>query len=262
VLLVRATPRRGSQTEVRDVRSTGAPDGARSEPMPEPALDETRKVADGGVTDGMRTETPSFGDAAAPGDAAAVTHFKRGKKLVEEHVGDSASATKEILEEGVKELNEALGLGYADRRTVNNLIGDAHRSIALTHLRGPSDEQQIHIRLSAEAYHRNVELDPTDVEARLNYAEMSMDDDERFRQYQESVRLAPKNGMARYLLGNALRDRGEAEAGLRELKQAVKLFTPGELQDYGFQVAETFREEGLQQEAEKLDALIKARPRE
>ncbi len=77
------------------------------------------------------------------------------------------------------------------------------------------------------------------------------------------VRIAPDDGVARYLLGLELMAHGERDEGRRELVEAVALMTPAEAARFGAQAARTLVAAGFHRDAGEIAAtiVVKRRPR-
>ncbi len=229
---------------------TARPANARSVRPPAPEVAPAREDAGTHVT-------PS---PEAPAQDAP-SRFAQGKRTIESNLGDSYGATRGGLEQGIAEVEEALRLGYPDKKAGHVLIGQAYQQI-LAYVPMGSPEQRAFRARAAEAYRAALELDRSDVEVRLHYAAMITDPSERTRQHQEAVRIAPDSGMARYMLaGDLIRAGNEAE-GARQLVAAVERFTPPELNDYGWQAAAALRRLGFEREAAKVDERLKSIPKE
>jgi len=196
----------------------------------------------------------------APGSSAvdAAEWFRRGERTVEANLGDAVDATREGLERGIADLQEALRLGYPQRKAALTLIAQAYVQIASGYVRNGSAEQMAAFAQAAAAYREVVALDPSNVGLRLSYAAL-MDPAERRRQYEEAVRIAPDDGRAQFALGRDLLGSGDTARGARHLLAAVERFTPSELSDYGSRAVGELRYAGLEAEAAKAEAVIKAR---
>jgi tetratricopeptide (TPR) repeat protein len=196
----------------------------------------------------------------APGSPQldAAEHFRRGERTVEANLGDANNATREALERGIADLQEALRLGYPQRKAALTLIGEAYIQIAAGYVRNGSDEQKVAYAQAAAVYSEVVALDPSNVRLRLRYAEL-LEPAERRRQLEETVRIAPDDGRAQFGLGRELLEAGDTAGGARHLLAAVERFTPAELSSYGRRAVSALRYAGLEAEAAKAEAVIKAR---
>lgn len=197
----------------------------------------------------------------APGAtrAEAAERFARGERTVQANLGDAADATREALERGIADLEEALRLGFPERKAALVLIAEAYNQIGSGYAPPGTADDAAAFAHAAAAYREAVALDPSNVRLRLRYAGVLTDAAERRRQLEEAVRVAPDDGLAQYALGGELLEAGDTARGARHLVAAVERFTPSELEDYGWQAVASLRYAGLDAEAAEVEAVIQAR---
>jgi hypothetical protein len=241
---------RGETATAAAAAPPAAPTRASNETLMAPA----KATAAAGAPDaGAQSVRPS---EPVPRDAQGL--FAEGKKAIEMNLGDAYGATRAKLEQGIAEIQEALRLGHPDRKGGEILIGRAYGAIAAGHVEmGSAEERAVRAR-AAEAYRAALDIDPSDLELRHDYAVMLNDPAERLHQYREIVRMAPNSGEARFAVASELISTGKEAEGARELIAAVPLFTDRELRYYGDRTAVELRRLGFAREAAKVDERLKA----
>lgn len=75
------------------------------------------------------------------------------------------------------------------------------------------------------------------------------------------VRMAPEDGVARYVLGVELLGLGEREEGRRALVRAAELMTPAEALRFGRQATGALRDAGFADEADEAAAALEEKAR-
>jgi hypothetical protein len=241
---------RGETATAAAAAPPAAPTRASNETLMAPA----KATAAAGAPDaGAQSVRPS---EPVPRDAQGL--FAEGKKTIEMNLGDAYGATRAKLEQGITEMREALRLGHPDRKGGEILIGRAYQTIAGGHVQVGSPEQRAAMARAAEAYRAALDMDPSDLELRHDYAAMLTDPTERLHQYREIVRMAPNSGEARFAVAHELIRTGNDADGARELIAAVPLFTDRELRYYGERAADELRRLGFAREAAKIDERLKS----
>jgi tetratricopeptide (TPR) repeat protein len=193
-----------------------------------------------------------------PSEDTAEGHFRRGFTLVQLNKGDSAGATKELLEEAVRDLQRAIELGYGDAANAHFLSATAYRSIAFVQVSAESGERDKYLGLAIGEYVKAIDARPDFVEARVDVAEL-LRGDERIAQLREVVRLAPDNATALFALGSDLFEKGQVAEGARLFERAVQRFSPEDLTNFGPAVVGLLRSKHMEEEARRVEKTIRER---
>lgn len=210
---------------------------------------------------GGETKRPTAGGIPPPAEDTAAGHFRRGERLVEMSRGDAADASKEALEEAVRDLQRAIELRYGDTSSAYFLMGEAFRSIALVQLPPQSGEKEKYLELARGAYRKAIEANAADLNARVALAELLPRGQERSRQLREIVRLDPDNTIGLYSLGFDLVESGERAEGASLLERAVQRFGLEDLDGLGPVVVDLLRSKGMEADARRVEEIVRDRKR-
>jgi hypothetical protein len=190
--------------------------------------------------------------AASDEQSDAELHFARGQEIVARNVGDSPFRGSAVLLSGIEELRLSIRLGYHDPIVVYRLVADAFATLCANSPAG-SAEAKRYGEEERNALRHVADLDPTDTESRLRYAESSLVVSEKLAAYGEVLKIEPDNTTALYDSGRILLRKGRTGEGLDRLERAAEAFRPDDAKKYGADVVRLLKEHGRKKRAAVLE---------
>ncbi len=158
----------------------------------------------------------------ASDNLTADEHFKLGKSLIEANHYDSYVATQKGMEEGIRQMKEAIRLNCSDLKRANIILANAYDQMPAPP-RENSDADKTRGAERTEVLQRLYRLYPDDLEILDMYAVRSTDQKEKFTVYSHMKELNPSLPAPHYMLGLFLIKDGKVGTGINEIKSWLGL---------------------------------------
>jgi tetratricopeptide (TPR) repeat protein len=176
--------------------------------------------------------------------SAAQKHFDRGKQLIEQNCVDCEGSTPEGMEQGIRDIEQAMRSGFRVQRSGLLLLGSAYNQMALAYAKGP-EEEKLYSAKRNEVYRRLIDKNPRDVEALDLYSDGIQDRTERITIFRRILAIDPNHPGALYGLGIDLSQTGEWREGIEKIKNAIqKQQDPESVETYVQGLLEALRQHG------------------
>jgi tetratricopeptide (TPR) repeat protein len=124
------------------------------------------------------------------------------------------------MEEGVRDIEEALKAGYPNQKAAYKLLLNAYDNLA-TYTEKDPPAQQANSEKRSEVLKKLVALSPHDPEILKEYAESLQNPEEKAEVLAKVVELNPNLTDARYELGLITAQQGKTAAGIQMVKEAI-----------------------------------------
>jgi hypothetical protein len=144
-------------------------------------------------------------------------HFELGKTLIEANHYDSYIATQNGMNEGIRQMKEAIRLNCSDLKRANIILANAYDQMPVQPNEN-SESEKIRVAERNQILHRLYRLYPDDLEILHMYAVRSPDRNEKFLVYSHMQELNPKLPHPHYMLGIFLIEDGKVSTGIDEIK--------------------------------------------
>ncbi|HQS59691.1 MAG: hypothetical protein B7Y56_02845 [Gallionellales bacterium 35-53-114] len=148
--------------------------------------------------------------------------FKLGQSLIEANHYDSAGSTQEGMEEGIRQMKEAIRHNCSDQKRANVIL--AHAYVQMLNPPDPgSDAGRKLISERTELFRRLYLAYPDDLAILDLYASWVADEKEKFVVYSHIKELDPGLSAPRYMLGLLLIKDGKIDSGIKEIGTWISL---------------------------------------
>jgi hypothetical protein len=146
--------------------------------------------------------------------------FVLGRKLIQSNCVDCMDGSQAGLEEGVRQIEEALKAGYPNKKAAYKLLLNAYANLD-TYTEKDPPAHQAYAQKRAQVLKKLVELSPRDPEVLKEYAESLQDPSEKAAVLAKVVALNPNLTAARYELGLITAQRGKIAEGIQMVEDAI-----------------------------------------
>jgi hypothetical protein len=146
--------------------------------------------------------------------------FVLGRKVIQSNCVDCMDGSQAELEEGVRQIEEALKAGYPNKKAAYKLLLNAYANLD-TYTEKDPPAHQAYAQKRAQVLKKLVELSPKDPEVLKEYAESLQDPDEKAAVLTKIIALNPNLTDARYELGLITAQKGKVAAGIRMVEDAI-----------------------------------------
>jgi tetratricopeptide (TPR) repeat protein len=146
--------------------------------------------------------------------------FVLGRKLIQSKCVDCMDGSQAGLEEGVRQIEEALKAGYPNKKAAYKLLLNAYANLD-TYTEKDPPAHQAYAQKRAQVLKKLVELSSQDPEVLKEYAESLQDPDEKAAVLTKIIALNPNLTDARYELGLITAQKGRVAAGIRMVEDAI-----------------------------------------
>lgn len=157
-------------------------------------------------------------------DMTANEHFELGKTLIEANHYDSMGSTQEGMEEGIRQMKEAIRLKFADLKTANIILANAYDQM-LAPPKENSDADKIRIAERDEILLQLYKLYPDDLQILDMYVMRLKNKAEKFVVYKHMKEIAPQSPTPHFMLGILHVEDGRLAEGTDEIKTWLGLET-------------------------------------
>lgn len=156
------------------------------------------------------------GAAAKPGQE----QFVRGRQLIQANCVDCMGGSRAGIEQGVREIGDALKAGYVNKKAAYKLLLNAYADLATYTEKDPAANQAYATR-RFEVLKKLVDLSPQDSKVLKEYADNLQSPDEKAPVLAKIVELNPSLIDARYELGLITAEKGNTSEGIAMVEEAI-----------------------------------------
>jgi hypothetical protein len=146
--------------------------------------------------------------------------FARGRYLIQSNCVDCMGGNRAGMEEGIREIEEALKAGYPNQKTAYRLLLNAYDDLA-TYTEKDPPAHQAYAEKRSEVLKKLVDLSPRDPEVLKTYAESLQNPKEKAAVLAKVVQLNQNLTDARYELGLITAQQGKTAAGIQMVEEAI-----------------------------------------
>lgn len=187
--------------------------------------------------------------------------YRHGKALIEANCGDCYQARAEGLTQGIELVERALAAGFPDSAEVFLRLAEAYRPLAFVYSESDSPEQRAWRAKLGEALQAVAGLRPRDPDAAYQYALNLERAAERAAALERVLQIDSTHGMAAYVLGLDLTERGDTARGLPLLFHAGLRLNGSDAKTLVPQIVLLLREHGRPVEGDSIARLHRERQR-
>lgn len=159
-------------------------------------------------------------------------HFATGIGLIKANCVDCMGGSRAGMEQGIREIEEALKEGYPDQRAANRWLLDAYNELATYTDKDPA-AKKTYAEKYTETLKKLMVLSPRDPQILQFYADSLQDPNEKAPVLAKIVELNPNMSGARFELGLITAQKGKPAAGIQMIVDAImRQGNPDELRNY------------------------------
>jgi hypothetical protein len=158
----------------------------------------------------------AVGQAVKPGQE----QFARGRDLVESNCVDCMGGARAGMEQGVRQIEDALKAGYPDKKAAFKLLLNAYSELSTFTEKDPP-AHQAYAEKRAQILKGLVEISPQDPEVLKEYADSLQDPDKKEAALTKIIALNPNLSDARYELGLITTRKGKTAEGIQMVEDAI-----------------------------------------
>lgn len=164
--------------------------------------------------------TSGFGQTSKPpATQTPAQQFAHAKELIDNNCIDCEGGTRDGMEQGIKEMKQAIAGGYQDKVSAYKLLDDAYASMD-TYTEKDRKENAANKNERAQSMSELLKLAPNDPEVLETYADSVNDNAEKAKILKRVVELDPKRSDAVYGLG-LITAQTDVAQGMRLVEQAM-----------------------------------------
>ena len=158
----------------------------------------------------QQAQTVSLGDK----------HYLNAKNLIENNCVDCMGSTKDGMERGITEMQQALAAGFTDRKAAYKLLADGYNAM-ITFSGNNENERGNFEQQEHEAIGQVYRLDPDGSEFAVRYADTLKDNQERLAIYISVAQKDPLQTDAAFGAGMLLLQENRSGEGLAYVRKAI-----------------------------------------
>jgi hypothetical protein len=159
----------------------------------------------------------AFGQAAVkPGQK----QFAHGRHLIQANCVDCMGGSRAGMEQGIREIEEAIKAGYPNKAAAYKLLLNAYMDLDTYTEKDPA-AHQAYAEKRNQVLKKLVEMSPRDPEVLKSYADSLQDPDEKAAVLTKIVALNPNLPDARYELGLITARKGKTVDGIQMVEDAI-----------------------------------------
>jgi tetratricopeptide (TPR) repeat protein len=191
-------------------------------------------------------------------DVEPAKRFLKAKQLIEENCSDCMGATREGLEQGIGEVTKAIDQGYKDRVAAYKLLARAYNTLTI-YVEYDSQEYEALLDKIKPVFEKLSKLAPADPEIPFEYAIYLKDKEDQLAAYRKALKIDPHYAPARFDIGTIIISEGLLEAGIKEMKRAVRDANEIDAENYGRSLIGILKANNRWQEAEDIRKLVEVK---
>jgi hypothetical protein len=146
--------------------------------------------------------------------------FARGRELIQSNCVDCMGGGRAGMEQGIREIDEALRAGYPNKRAAYKLLLNAYADLG-TYTEKDPPAHQAYAEKRTEVLKRLVDMSPKDPEVLKLYADSLQNPDEKAAVLSKIVELNPNLTDPKYELGLITAQKGKVAEGIRLVEDAI-----------------------------------------
>jgi hypothetical protein len=146
--------------------------------------------------------------------------FVLGRKLIQSNCVDCMDGSRAGMEQGIRQVEEALKAGYTNKKAAYKLLLSAYSNLD-TYTEKDPPANQAYAQKSAQVLKKLVEISPQDPEVLKLYADSLQDPDEKAAVLAKAVALNPNFIAAKYELGLITAQKGKTGTGIQMMEDAI-----------------------------------------
>jgi hypothetical protein len=146
--------------------------------------------------------------------------FVLGRKLIQSNCVDCMDGSRAGMEQGIRQIEEALKAGYPNKKAAYKLLLSAYANLA-TYTEKDPPANQAYAQKSAHVLKKLLNLSPRDPELLKLYADSLQDPDEKAAVLTKIVALNPNLTDAKYELGLITAQKGKTADGIQMVEDAI-----------------------------------------
>lgn len=167
----------------------------------------------------VSAEGQQMGASTASGPGNGGSHFAAGKKLIEENCIDCMGGTQAGMEQGIREVENALTGGYRDRKAAYELLADAYAEM-VTYTGKHEEVSKAYEAKRVSTEQKLYELYPDDPAVLNRYQATLTDETKRIEVLKRLSRIKPMPG-TQFEMGDLLMKQQDVKDGLPLVKSAM-----------------------------------------
>lgn len=195
---------------------------------------------------------------AKPGvPITAEERFTLAKRYMELFSGDAVGGSREGHQAAAHDIEVAMRDGYPNRVEGYKLLASVYHELALGRYARPDTSDRREYRAKeAGAYRQLMKLEPSNSLWSYEFAMAHEDKGALLAALLETVKKFPRLAKPRYVAGQLQMERGEVEAGAKNLVEATRCFSPDEARELGADVLYWLKRYGSGEDVRAAEAAL------